>query len=500
MYIFISHASKDAEMAEKICAFLEGKGKNCFLAPRDIPSGREYAEEIINGIDRSTAMILVMSEHANESPHVLREVERAVSKRIPILVYKLEEVTLSKSMEYFLMTHQWLVAKPQEDFAEIWTFLQDNAMQKDADVTQKMGETEEAIAEEQAKARVPMGGPWGKKKLTLKTKILLLALIVGLLAAAVIADRVFREKHPEDTGTQTEQGADATQKETDETGKEATGEAGTEPEITPEAFVCPYELGDTITFGTYNGEPIEWRVLKLSEDETQAVLVAKQILTMKAYDAAESGAYNKDGDKDYWTDREAVEADLELQLRVHGNNDWSVSNIRTWLNSEKEVVQYADQPPMSSAMCEKRNGYHNEAGFLHDFTDEELAAIVLTTNETAGNALAGGTITTEDKVYLLSREELVWFDAADISKLAIPTEQAVEKDESYWYHIDLTEFKIEEFAWWLRDPVEGTTSGCYMVGNGYTAENILNANVGLEGYGIRPAVTVDLQAECFATE
>ena len=36
-----------------------------------------------------------------------------------------------------------------------------------------------------------------------------------------------------------------------------------------------------------------------------------------------------------------------------------------------------------------------------------------------------------------------------------------------------------------------------MVGNGYVEENIFEANVGLEGYGIRPAITVDLQAEYF---
>lgn len=421
MHIFISHSSKDAEIASRICDFLEEKGKCCFLAPRDIKPGREYAEELIDGIDQSEAMILIMSEHANQSPHVLREVERAVSKSIPILVYKLEEVRLSKSLEYFLMTHQWINAKPQEDFSELWGAFCDG---RSAD---------------------------GRKRWLIPAIILSL-LVIGLGIFAFVRAAA------------------------------------------PKPFVCPYEVGDTLTFGSYNGEAIEWRVLKLSEDKTQAVLVSKHILTMKAYDAAESGTYNKDGDKDYWFEQEVVDADLELQIRARGNSDWSTSNIRTWLNSSDEVVAYTDQPPMSTAMAEKRNGYHNEPGFLYNFSEAERSAIVPTVNATPGNALSDEAVTTTDMVYLLSLDELIWFDEAGISKLAVPTDAAVAQDLSCWYDIDLTEFNIKEYCWWLRTPVEGFSSACYMVGNGCTEDNIWERNVGLEGFGIRPAITVDLRS------
>lgn len=50
MYIFISHSSKDATVADEICNILESNDNTCFLAPRDIRSGYEYAEEIVNGI------------------------------------------------------------------------------------------------------------------------------------------------------------------------------------------------------------------------------------------------------------------------------------------------------------------------------------------------------------------------------------------------------------------------------------------------------------------
>lgn len=450
MQVFISHSSKDADVAEKICNFIEEKGEKCFLAPRDIRSGREYAEEIIDGIEQSGAMVLLMSEDANHSPHVLREVERAVSKSIPILVYKLEDVNLTKSMEYFLMTHQWSEAKIPEDYSKIWEFI--SAMNAEAE-----------SAEE-----VPQRGAGLQSKE--KNSIMLIAVVTVLVVVAI--------------------GLVAATKN----GVLFGDGAGDKQEAT---VPVTYEVGDTVTFGNYLNEAIEWRVLKLSEDGNAAVLVAKNILTMKAFDAAESGAYNQDGDADYWSQVSLADTDLELQRKVRGNNDWSASNIRTWLNSADEVVTYADQPPMASAMSEKRNGYHNEAGFLYGFTEEELAAILPTENVTRGNALTEGTVTTEDKVYLLSVEELAWFEEAGISKLAVPTQAALEQDVSEWYEVHLEELGTKEYIWWLRDPVAGTTSQCHMVGNGYTEENIQKANVGLEGYGVRPAITVDLCAECF---
>lgn len=72
--------------------------------------------------------MLLMSNSANQSPHVLREVERAVSKSVPILVYKLEEVEPTKSMEYFLMTHQWVNAKQKGDYSEIMNFVYNREM------------------------------------------------------------------------------------------------------------------------------------------------------------------------------------------------------------------------------------------------------------------------------------------------------------------------------------------------------------------------------------
>ncbi len=251
------------------------------------------------------------------------------------------------------------------------------------------------------------------------------------------------------------------------------------------------EVGDTITFGTYNNEEIEWRVLKLSEDGKEAVLISKNILCMKAYDAAESGRYSYDKEGNNYLKGSAADIDQQLQVQVRGNNDWSLSNIRTWLNSSDEVVKYGDQAPISTAMSEGHNGYHNEPGFLYGFKDEEIEVIKEVENVTSGNKLSGqDTVVTKDKVYLLSLDELKWFEEAGISLLAEPTQAAIADDGTEWYWYDMEIFFLKTYYWWLREPVKGASGKCYIVGTGREEENIYKKDVAMEGFGIRPVITV----------
>lgn len=105
---FISYASENSEKAEEICASLERRGLVCWMAPRDIRAGREYADEIIHGLERSAAVVLVLSEAANTSVFVLREIERAVSKDINVVPVRIEEVTPSPGLELFISGTHWM--------------------------------------------------------------------------------------------------------------------------------------------------------------------------------------------------------------------------------------------------------------------------------------------------------------------------------------------------------------------------------------------------------
>lgn len=105
--IFISHSRKDKDTADKVVQFLEKEGFKCWITPRDISPGDDWAEAIMSALEESDSMVLILSSSSNVSPHVRREVENAVSlckKIIPVLI---EDVKLSKWMKYCISIHQW---------------------------------------------------------------------------------------------------------------------------------------------------------------------------------------------------------------------------------------------------------------------------------------------------------------------------------------------------------------------------------------------------------
>ncbi len=110
--VFISYASGDKGVADGMCEALEAKAIRCWIAPRDVPPGVPYGEAIIDALAAARILILILSARSNNSPHVMKEVERVVSKEIPILPFRIEEVKLSKNLEYFLAATQWLDALP----------------------------------------------------------------------------------------------------------------------------------------------------------------------------------------------------------------------------------------------------------------------------------------------------------------------------------------------------------------------------------------------------
>jgi hypothetical protein len=108
--VFISYSHHDKVAADAACAMLESSGVRAWIAPRDVRPGVEYGAAIVEAMERCRVIVLIFSENANNSGQILREVERAVSKGIPIVPVRIEEVLPTKSMEYFLGTIHWLEA------------------------------------------------------------------------------------------------------------------------------------------------------------------------------------------------------------------------------------------------------------------------------------------------------------------------------------------------------------------------------------------------------
>ena len=114
--VFISYSSKDKGVADGLCAALESQGIACWIAPRNIAYGSDYGEAIVDGINESRVMVLVFSSHANTSPHIKREVDRAVSKDLTIIPIRIENVAPTRALEYYISPVHWLdaVAPPLE--------------------------------------------------------------------------------------------------------------------------------------------------------------------------------------------------------------------------------------------------------------------------------------------------------------------------------------------------------------------------------------------------
>jgi len=108
--VFISYAAEDKATADRVCSSLEAAGFHCWIAPRDIEAGTSFPAAIVNGIQTSRVLVLVLSSHADASPHVKSEVKCAFDSGIAIVPFRIEDVNLSTDLQYFLSTVQWLDA------------------------------------------------------------------------------------------------------------------------------------------------------------------------------------------------------------------------------------------------------------------------------------------------------------------------------------------------------------------------------------------------------
>jgi TolB-like protein/tetratricopeptide (TPR) repeat protein len=109
--VFVSCASQDAAVANSIVESLEAHGIKCWMAPRDVKPGAQYADAIVRAINEARSVVLVMSGSAVASSHVGKEIERASSKRKPIIAFRVDAAPLNHALEYFLSESQWIDVK-----------------------------------------------------------------------------------------------------------------------------------------------------------------------------------------------------------------------------------------------------------------------------------------------------------------------------------------------------------------------------------------------------
>ena len=102
--VFISYSHIDAETADAVCEKLEQNGIECWIAPRNIGPGDEWASAIMDALNECKIVLLIFSKASNASVQVLREIDKAVSLKKIIIPYRIEDLKPTDAMDYYLST------------------------------------------------------------------------------------------------------------------------------------------------------------------------------------------------------------------------------------------------------------------------------------------------------------------------------------------------------------------------------------------------------------
>ena len=123
-YAFISYSTKNQVVADAIRELLKRKGIATWMAPGDIPAGSKYAQVINRAVKECSCFVLVLTEDAQSSVWVAKEVERAINYRRPIIPVQLEDVTLNDEFELYISSDQLVaIRKIEEDSEEVQRLL-----------------------------------------------------------------------------------------------------------------------------------------------------------------------------------------------------------------------------------------------------------------------------------------------------------------------------------------------------------------------------------------
>lgn len=105
--IFISHKSDpDHGTALRIRKILAENGISSWIAPEDVASGEDFADEIPRAIRTCELFLLLLTKEMQSSAHVLKEVNLAIKYKKKIIPVHLGEVELTDRYDYLLANVQ----------------------------------------------------------------------------------------------------------------------------------------------------------------------------------------------------------------------------------------------------------------------------------------------------------------------------------------------------------------------------------------------------------
>ncbi|HUI34339.1 MAG TPA: toll/interleukin-1 receptor domain-containing protein [Stellaceae bacterium] len=110
LFLFVSHVAEDRAAALEVVDEIERRGVKCWIAPRDVHPGRPFDDEIVDAIEGSRAMLLIFSEHCNDSDYIRREITVAGESHKLIIPFRIEDVTPRRGLRVRLSDLHWIDA------------------------------------------------------------------------------------------------------------------------------------------------------------------------------------------------------------------------------------------------------------------------------------------------------------------------------------------------------------------------------------------------------
>ena len=243
-------------------------------------------------------------------------------------------------------------------------------------------------------------------------------------------------------------------------------------------------VNSLIKFGSIYGTPIIWKIADKNHPgypSNSVTLWTNNVIKIMCFDEAETTSSS------------------ESYRRTYGNNNYRVSNIRQWLNSDAEAGKWFtkqhsyDRAPDNT---DTGNRYAHQAGFLNGFTADEKAAMLDTTVLNVQHSMdAGGDSSsraeTVNKVFLPSLTE-IGFSGEEIcgSKLACVNGYATVMTNTTpeaRANANYADAKYGSTAgsnycsYWTRDAKKSSSTGVYYVtlSGGFDAMHANEAAIGM---------------------
>lgn len=119
MKVFISHAQKDAALAQKLSSVLREAGLDVWGGMEEILPGENWAERVAKALTESEAMIVLLTPEALASSNVMLEIGYALGQKsydqrlIPIIVGNPEKIPEEKIP--WILRHLKMIRLPAQD-------------------------------------------------------------------------------------------------------------------------------------------------------------------------------------------------------------------------------------------------------------------------------------------------------------------------------------------------------------------------------------------------